>query len=130
MHIRVISIVFMWAALFLPSGALATPRNSIYRGRTAQHLRISLKVVGGAVQWVKTTTTDSCGVSRPLVFEGKPAPIDPKGRFAYAFSLPGGGFRLNGRFRGASASGTLRAITPRSSGRACDSGRVKFTVRR
>lgn len=127
-----IAVPAVAAALATAAGAVAaTPGNGTYSGKTAQNANITISVGSKHVKEAKFAV-DTPGLFCASEQEDlKPnASVSRKGRFSFKGSR--GQIVVKGRFGTAkSASGTLRfRFRSAFSGQECDSGNVKFHVKR
>jgi hypothetical protein len=117
----------------IPAQGAARGTHHVYRGKTAQKLRIQLSVSAGQITPIRFKVTMLCRDGSLLHgdlsdFEG--SPLKRNGSFSDTQYGPTDAVHWQGRLRGHKVSGSLRVTDRLSGGVRCDSGAVGFSARR
>lgn len=117
----------------IPSQGSASGARHVYRGKTAQKLKLQLSVSSGEITLIRFKVTMLCRDGSLLHgdlsdFEG--SALTHSGGFADTQYGPTDSVHWKGRLRGRKVSGSLRVTDRLSGGVRCDSGLVGFSARR
>jgi hypothetical protein len=127
LHRRAIALLAVLAA---PVTALALPApEGAYRGATAEGLPIWIEF-GPRRLGNFEFFAYACGERQQVGGIGDEARIGRRGRFRLRAAWSGNLMVLAGRVRGATATGRVRIRNVDAAGRSCDSGFVRFRVRK